>query len=79
MLTSPEPGTFLSSEGVESEAMTPGQFGALMRLETERWTKVAHEESISIDWCRGYSAGQPISLAVKFSGFIPTENLKCCA
>jgi tripartite-type tricarboxylate transporter receptor subunit TctC len=49
MLTSPELGTFLSSEGAEAEAMTPGQFGALMRLETERWTKVAHEANISID------------------------------
>jgi len=29
--------------------MTPEQFGDLMRLETERWIKVAHEANISID------------------------------
>jgi tripartite-type tricarboxylate transporter receptor subunit TctC len=49
MLTSPELGNFLSSEGAEGEAMTPQQFGELMRLETERWIKVAHEANISID------------------------------
>jgi tripartite-type tricarboxylate transporter receptor subunit TctC len=49
MLTSPELGTFLSSEGAEAETMTPQQFGELMRLETERWTRVAHEANISID------------------------------
>jgi tripartite-type tricarboxylate transporter receptor subunit TctC len=49
MLTSPELGKFLASEGAEAEAMTPQQFGDLMRLETERWTKVAHEANISID------------------------------
>jgi tripartite-type tricarboxylate transporter receptor subunit TctC len=49
MLTSPELGTFLSNEGAEAETMTPQQFGALMRLETERWTRVAHEANISID------------------------------
>jgi tripartite-type tricarboxylate transporter receptor subunit TctC len=49
MLNSPELGTFLSSEGAEAEAMTPRQFGDLMRLETERWIKVAHEANISID------------------------------
>jgi tripartite-type tricarboxylate transporter receptor subunit TctC len=49
MLTSPELGMFLSSEGAEAETMTPQQFGELMRLETERWTKVAHEANISID------------------------------
>jgi tripartite-type tricarboxylate transporter receptor subunit TctC len=49
MLTSPELGTFLSSEGAEAETMTPQQFGELMRLETQRWTKVAHEANISID------------------------------
>ena len=32
-----------------AETMTPQQFGDLMRLETERWTKVAHEANISID------------------------------
>jgi tripartite-type tricarboxylate transporter receptor subunit TctC len=49
MLNSPELSTFLSNEGAEAEAMTPQQFGNLMRLETERWTKVAHEANISID------------------------------
>jgi tripartite-type tricarboxylate transporter receptor subunit TctC len=49
MLTSPELSTFLSNEGAEAEAMTPQQFGDLMRLETERWVKVAHEANISID------------------------------
>jgi tripartite-type tricarboxylate transporter receptor subunit TctC len=49
MLTSPELGTFLSSEGAEAETMTPQQFGELMRLETERWIKVAREANISID------------------------------
>jgi tripartite-type tricarboxylate transporter receptor subunit TctC len=49
MLTSPELGTFLSNEGAEAESMTPQQFGELMRLETERWIKVAHEANISID------------------------------
>jgi tripartite-type tricarboxylate transporter receptor subunit TctC len=49
MLTSPELGTFLSNEGAEAETMTPQQFGELMRLETARWIKVAHEANISID------------------------------
>ena len=49
MLSSPELGKFLSSEGAEAETMTPRQFGELMRLETERWIKVAREASISID------------------------------
>jgi tripartite-type tricarboxylate transporter receptor subunit TctC len=49
MLNSPELSTFLSNEGAEAEAMTPRQFGDLMRMETERWTKVAHEANISID------------------------------
>jgi tripartite-type tricarboxylate transporter receptor subunit TctC len=49
MLTSPELGTFLTNEGAEAEPMTPRQFGDMMRLETERWTKVAHEADISID------------------------------
>jgi len=49
MLNSPELSTFLSNEGAEAEAMTPRQFGDLMRLETERWTKVAREANISID------------------------------
>jgi tripartite-type tricarboxylate transporter receptor subunit TctC len=49
MLTSPELSKFLASEGAEAETMTPQAFGALMRLETERWIKVAHEANISID------------------------------
>jgi tripartite-type tricarboxylate transporter receptor subunit TctC len=49
MLTSAELSTFLSNEGAEAEAMTPRQFGELMRLETQRWIKVAHEAHISID------------------------------
>ena len=49
MLNSPELGTFLSNEGAEAETMTPQQFGDLMRLEAERWIKVAHEANISID------------------------------
>jgi tripartite-type tricarboxylate transporter receptor subunit TctC len=49
MLTSPELAGFLSSEGAEAQAMTPQQFGEMMRLETERWIKVAHEANISID------------------------------
>ena len=48
-LTSPELGTFLTNEGAEAELMTPRQFGDMMRLETERWTKVAHDANISID------------------------------
>jgi tripartite-type tricarboxylate transporter receptor subunit TctC len=49
MLASPELGTFLTNEGAEAEPMTPRQFGNMMRSETERWTKVAHEANISID------------------------------
>jgi len=49
MLTSAELSTFLSNEGAEAETMTPQQFGELMRLETDRWIKVAHEANISID------------------------------
>ena len=49
MLTSPELGTFFTNEGAEAEAMTPQQFGDMMRRETARWTKVAHEANISID------------------------------
>ena len=49
MLTSPELSRVLSNEGAETEAMTPQQFGDLMRSETERWIKVAHEANISID------------------------------
>ncbi len=49
MLTSPELIEFLANEGAEAEAMTPQQFGDMMRLETERWTRVAHEANISVD------------------------------
>jgi tripartite-type tricarboxylate transporter receptor subunit TctC len=49
ILASPELGTFFTNEGAEAEAMTPQQFGDMMRLETARWTKVAREANISID------------------------------
>src|SRR4029079_9058248 len=49
MLTSPDLRTILSNEGAEAETMSPRQFGDLMRMETERWTKVAREAKISID------------------------------
>jgi tripartite-type tricarboxylate transporter receptor subunit TctC len=49
MLTSPELGKFLASEGAEAKAMTPQQFGDLIRTEIQRWTKVGHEANISID------------------------------
>jgi tripartite-type tricarboxylate transporter receptor subunit TctC len=49
MLNSPELGTFLSNEGAEAETMTPQQFGDLIRSETARWIKVAHQANISID------------------------------
>jgi hypothetical protein len=29
--------------------MTPQQFGDMMRRETARWTKVAHDANVSID------------------------------
>jgi tripartite-type tricarboxylate transporter receptor subunit TctC len=48
-LGSPELKTILSAEGAEAATMTPQQFGDLMRSETERWIKVAHEAKISID------------------------------
>jgi tripartite-type tricarboxylate transporter receptor subunit TctC len=49
MLASPELATFFANEGAEAEAMTPQQFGDMMRRETERWTRVAHEANVSID------------------------------
>ena len=49
MLSSPELVAFLNNEGAEAEAMTPKQFADMMRLETERWIKVAREADISID------------------------------
>jgi tripartite-type tricarboxylate transporter receptor subunit TctC len=48
-LDSPELKTILSAEGAEAATMTPQQFGDLMRSETDRWIKVAHEAKISID------------------------------
>jgi tripartite-type tricarboxylate transporter receptor subunit TctC len=49
MLSSPELIEFLANEGAEAEAMTPKQFADMMRVEAERWVKVAHEADISID------------------------------
>jgi tripartite-type tricarboxylate transporter receptor subunit TctC len=49
MLTSPELSKILADEGAETDTMTPRQFGDLMRSETGRWIKVAHEANISID------------------------------
>jgi tripartite-type tricarboxylate transporter receptor subunit TctC len=49
ILTSPELATFLNNEGAEADPMTPQQFGDMMRRETVRWTKVAHEANVSID------------------------------
>ena len=49
MLSSPELIAFLTNEGAEAEAMTPKQFADMLRLETERWIKVAREANISID------------------------------
>lgn len=49
MLTTPELITILANEGAEAEPMTPQAFGDLMRVETERWIKVAREANISID------------------------------
>jgi tripartite-type tricarboxylate transporter receptor subunit TctC len=48
ILASPELGIFLTNEGAEAEIMRPQQFGDMMGLETERWTKVAREANISI-------------------------------
>jgi tripartite-type tricarboxylate transporter receptor subunit TctC len=49
ILASPELGIFFTNEGAEAETMTPQRFGDMMRSETARWTKVAHEANISID------------------------------
>ena len=49
MLALPELAAILANEGAEAESMTPQAFGELMREETRRWTKVAHEANISID------------------------------
>lgn len=48
-LSSPEVVMFLTNEGAEAEAMTPQQFGDMMRRETARWTKVAREANVSIE------------------------------
>jgi tripartite-type tricarboxylate transporter receptor subunit TctC len=49
LLNTPELSQILANEGAETAIMTPQQFGDMMGLETERWTKVAHEANISID------------------------------
>jgi tripartite-type tricarboxylate transporter receptor subunit TctC len=49
LLTSEDMKRFLQGEGAEAKAMTPGQFGNLIRSETERWIKVARQSGISID------------------------------
>jgi tripartite-type tricarboxylate transporter receptor subunit TctC len=49
ILTSTELATFLNNEGAEADPMTPQQFGDMMRRETARWTKVAHDANVSID------------------------------
>jgi tripartite-type tricarboxylate transporter receptor subunit TctC len=49
LLTSEDVKRFLQGEGAEAKAMTPDQFGDLIRSETERWIKVAHQSGISID------------------------------
>src|SRR5262249_11307599 len=49
MLSSRELIEFLTNEGAEAETMTPKQLADMMRLETERWIKVAREANISID------------------------------
>jgi tripartite-type tricarboxylate transporter receptor subunit TctC len=48
-LASPEVATFLTNEGAEAEAMTPQQFGDMMRAETARWTRVARDANVSIE------------------------------
>ena len=49
LLTSEDMKRFLQGEGAEARAMTPDQFGDLIRSETERWIKVARQSGISID------------------------------
>jgi tripartite-type tricarboxylate transporter receptor subunit TctC len=49
LLGSAELKLILTNEGAEAETMTPQAFGDMMRAETARWTKVAHEANISID------------------------------
>ncbi len=49
MLASPELATFFANEGAEAEAMTPTQFGEMLRAVTARWTRVARKANISID------------------------------
>jgi tripartite-type tricarboxylate transporter receptor subunit TctC len=48
-LTSPEIQRFMEGEGAAAEAMTPQQFGDLIRAETQRWVRLAREAHISID------------------------------
>jgi tripartite-type tricarboxylate transporter receptor subunit TctC len=48
-LSSPEIQRFMEGEGAEAQAMTPQQFGDLIRAETQRWTRLAREAHISID------------------------------
>ena len=48
ILASPELGIFLTNEGAEAEIMTPQQFGDMMRLETERWAKVALQRMLDL-------------------------------
>jgi tripartite-type tricarboxylate transporter receptor subunit TctC len=49
LLTSEDMKRFLQGEGAEAKAMTPDQFGDVIRSETERWIKVARQSGISID------------------------------
>jgi tripartite-type tricarboxylate transporter receptor subunit TctC len=49
LLASEDMKRFLQGEGAEAKAMTPDQFGNLIRSETERWIKVARQSGISID------------------------------
>jgi tripartite-type tricarboxylate transporter receptor subunit TctC len=48
-LTSPEIRRFMEGEGAEAQALTPQEFGDLIRAETQRWIKLAREAHISID------------------------------
>ncbi|MBO0750974.1 MAG: tripartite tricarboxylate transporter substrate binding protein [Bradyrhizobiaceae bacterium] len=49
VVTSPDVRKVLANEGADTENMTPQQFSDLMRAETQRWIRVAHEANISID------------------------------
>jgi tripartite-type tricarboxylate transporter receptor subunit TctC len=39
----------LAGEAIETMPMTPEQFGAFMRADIARWTKLARERHISLD------------------------------